>query len=55
MLAAKWEKHYPIVIKSWRNKLENLPTFLKYPEPIRRLKWLNKRSALDNLQVDAEF
>jgi len=37
MLAAKWEKQYPIVIKSWRNKWENLSTFFKYPEPIRRV------------------
>ena len=40
MLAAKWE---------------NLSTFFKYPEPIRRLRRLNKRSALYNLQVGAEF
>ena len=37
MLAAKWGKQYPIVIKSWRNKWENLSTFFKYPEPIRRV------------------
>jgi len=37
MLAAKWEKQYPIVIKSWRNKWENLSTYFKYPEPIRRV------------------
>lgn len=36
-LEAKWEKQYPIVIKSWRSKWDNLSVFFKYPEPIRRV------------------
>jgi len=36
-LEAKWGKHYPIVIQSWRNKWENLSVYFKYPEPIRRV------------------
>ena len=36
-LETKWGKHYPIVIKSWRSKWDNLSVFFKYPEPIRRV------------------
>lgn len=36
-LEAKWGKQYPIVIKSWRSKWDNLSVFFKYPEPIRRV------------------
>ena len=32
-----WGPQYPIVIKSWRNKWENLSAFYKYPEPIRKI------------------
>ena len=28
---------YPMVIQSWRNKWENLSTYFKYPEDIRRI------------------
>jgi transposase-like protein len=36
-LHEKWGKKYPIVIKSWRNKWENLSHYFKYPEDIRRV------------------
>ena len=32
-----WGEKYPIVIKSWRTKWENLSVYFKYPEPIRRV------------------
>jgi len=30
-LEKKWGAKYPIVIKSWRNKWENLAVYFKYP------------------------
>jgi len=36
-LEEKWNKKYPIVIKSWRKSWENLSHFFKYPEDIRRI------------------
>ena len=36
-LEEKWGTKYPIVIQSWRNKWENLSTYFKYPEDIRRI------------------
>lgn len=36
-LDEKWGKKYPIVIKSWKDKWENLSTFFKYPDEIRRV------------------
>ena len=36
-LEAKWGDLYPIVIKSWRNKWDNLSAYFKYPEPIRKI------------------
>jgi len=36
-LEKKWGDKYPIVIRSWRNKWENLSYYFKYPEPIRRV------------------
>ncbi|MGB5280322.1 MAG: IS256 family transposase [Arenicellales bacterium] len=36
-LEEKWGDTYPIVIKSWRNKWENLSAYFKYPEPIRKI------------------
>jgi len=35
--AEKWEHRYPRVVESWRNNWARLSTFLRYPEPIRRL------------------
>lgn len=35
-LDAKWGKQYPVVIRSWRNKWENLSVYFKYPEDVRR-------------------
>jgi len=32
-----WGQKYPIVIKSWRTKWDNLSNYFKYPEPIRRV------------------
>jgi transposase-like protein len=32
-----WGDKYPIVIKSWCSKWENLSAYFKYPEPIRRV------------------
>lgn len=36
-LEEKWGEKYPIVIKSWRNKWENLSVYFKYPADIRRV------------------
>lgn len=36
-LEKRWGEHYPIVIKSWRNKWENLSVYFKYPADIRRV------------------
>jgi len=35
-LDAKWGKQYPLVIKSWRNKWDNLSVYFKYPEYVRK-------------------
>lgn len=35
--ALKWEQRYPRVVESWRGNWARLSTFLRYPEPIRRL------------------
>lgn len=32
----KWGKQYPVVIKSWRNKWDNLSVYFKYPEDVRK-------------------
>ena len=36
-LEEKWDKKYPIVIQSWKNKWENLSSYFKYPEDIKRI------------------
>lgn len=36
-LEDKWGTQYPIVIKSWRVKWDQLSAFFKYPEPIRKI------------------
>lgn len=36
-LEARWGAQYPIVIKSWRNKWDNLSVYFKYPPDIRRV------------------
>jgi transposase-like protein len=36
-LEEKWGEKYPIVIRSWRNKWNNLSAYFKYPEPIRKI------------------
>lgn len=36
-LESRWGAKYPIVIKSWRNKWQNLSVYFKYPEDIRRV------------------
>ena len=36
-LERKWDKKYPIVIKSWRNNWERLSQYFKYPTEIRKL------------------
>lgn len=36
-LDEKWGDKYPIVIKSWRSKWENLSVYFKYPEDIRKV------------------
>jgi len=33
----KWDKKYPIVINSWKNKWENLSNYFKYPQEIRKV------------------
>lgn len=34
---AKWGQRYPKVVQSWRNNWARLSTFLRYPEPLRKL------------------
>ena len=36
-LESRWGAQYPIVLKSWRNKWENLSVYFKYPADIRRV------------------
>lgn len=36
-LEEKWCKKYPIVIKSWNSNWNNLSSYFKYPEEIRRI------------------
>ena len=36
-LESRWGDLYPIVIKSWRTKWENLSAYFKYPPDIRRI------------------
>ncbi len=36
-LEDKWASKYPIVIKSWRSKWQNLAVYFKYPADIRRV------------------
>jgi putative transposase len=36
-LDERWGSKYPIVIKSWQKKWENLSIYFKYPEEIRRI------------------
>lgn len=36
-LEAKWGEKYPIVIRSWRKKWDNLSVYFRYPEPIRKV------------------
>lgn len=35
-LDAKWGKQYPVVIKSWQNKWDNLSVYFKYPDYVRK-------------------
>ncbi|WP_347332352.1 IS256 family transposase [Marinimicrobium locisalis] len=35
-LDAKWGKQYPVVIRSWRKKWDNLSVYFKYPENVRK-------------------
>ena len=36
-LEEKWGKKYPVVIKSWKDKWDNLSAYFKYPQEIRRI------------------
>lgn len=36
-LEEKWGKKYPVVIKSWKDKWDNLSAYFKYPHEIRRV------------------
>ncbi|WP_024787311.1 MULTISPECIES: IS256 family transposase [unclassified Lebetimonas] len=36
-LEEKWGNKYPIVIKSWRNKWNNLSNYFKYPQDIKKV------------------
>ena len=36
-LEEKWGEKYPIVLKSWNNKWENLSVYFKYPKEIRKV------------------
>ncbi len=33
----KWEKRYPLVIRSWEQNWVEFTTYFRYPEEIRRL------------------
>ena len=35
-LDAKWGKQYPLVLRSWQRKWDNLSVYFKYPEHIRK-------------------
>lgn len=35
-LEEKWGEKHPIVIRSWRNKWDNLSIYFKYSAPIRK-------------------
>ncbi len=35
--AAKWDKQYPYISKSWYDNWEELSTFFKYPKEVRRI------------------
>jgi transposase-like protein len=35
--ATKWQKQYPLVVKSWQTNWDKLSTFFDYPEAIRRV------------------
>lgn len=35
-LESKWGQHYPIVLRSWRNKWVNLSVYFKYPDYVRK-------------------
>ena len=35
-LESKWGQQSPIVLRSWRNKWENLSVFFKYPDYVRK-------------------
>lgn len=35
-LGAKWGKQYPVVLRSWRNKWDNLSTYFQYPDYVRK-------------------
>jgi len=37
LLKTKWLKRYPTLTKSWFENWDNLSTYFKYPEPIRRI------------------
>ena len=36
-LESKWGQQYPIVLRSWRNKWENLSVYFKYPDYVRKV------------------
>ncbi len=36
-LEARWGEKYPIVIRSWREKWDNLSAFFQYSDPIRKI------------------
>ena len=36
-LEEKWGKKYPVVIKSWKDKWDNLSAYFKYPHEIRKI------------------
>lgn len=36
-LQEKWEKQYPVAVRSWLNNWENLSTYFKYDEAVQRM------------------
>lgn len=36
-LEAKWGQQYPVVLRSWRRKWENLSAYFRYPANVRKV------------------
>lgn len=47
----KWNSQYSISIKSWENNWEELATFFKYPEEIRKMIYTTNAMESNNRQL----